>query len=57
MFFLFVAAAQAEIKRLREELQVLEMENKAKEKENKELVDICDDLLGKLEEERKKNPS
>ncbi|GAB5368243.1 hypothetical protein AAMO2058_001302400 [Amorphochlora amoebiformis] len=44
-----IADLQDEIKKLKNNMRELKVEKEQKEKENKELVNICDDLLNKLE--------
>mmetsp|Transcript_27951 Transcript_27951/g.54338 ORF Transcript_27951/g.54338 Transcript_27951/m.54338 type:complete len:819 (-) Transcript_27951:271-2727(-) len=50
-----IAELQQEVRKLKVELRNVAMAKESKEKENKELVNICDDLLDKLEKERSKN--
>jgi len=48
------ADLQQEVQKLKVQLRQVQSDKEKKDKENKELVGICDDLLNKLEIERKK---
>jgi len=49
-----IADLQQEVQKLKVQLRQVQSDKEKKDKENKELVGICDDLLNKLEIERKK---
>lgn len=50
-----IAKLQSEMRTLKQDLRAAKEQKEAKDKENKELVNICDDLLNKLEVERGKS--